>query len=54
LASLFKTAVDAIKGEDGNPLLKIVHNGLRHSYISYRVADIKIHLANMQAECIFT
>jgi len=41
LAALFKQAVDAIKGEDGNPLLKIVHNGLRHSYISYRVADIK-------------
>jgi len=41
LAALFKQVVAAIKGEEGNPLLKIVHNRLRHSYISHRVADIK-------------
>ena len=35
LATQFKKAVDAIADEDGKPLVKIVHNGLRHSFITY-------------------
>ena len=41
LATQFKAAVDAIKDESGTPLLKIIHNGFRHSFISYRVAVLK-------------
>ena len=41
LASQFKAAVDAIKNEEGEPLVKIVTNGFRHSFVSYRVADIQ-------------
>ena len=38
LAKQFKRAVDRITGEDKLPLVKIVHNGLRHSFITYRMA----------------
>ena len=38
LATQSKKAVDAITGEDGKPLVKTVHNGLRHSFITYRMA----------------
>ena len=41
LATQFKAAVDAVKNDKGEPLLKIVPNGFRHSFISYRVADIQ-------------
>lgn len=41
LATQFKKAVDAITDKKGHPLVKIVHNGLRHSFISYRVAILK-------------
>ncbi|MGA7394662.1 MAG: site-specific integrase [Terrimicrobiaceae bacterium] len=41
LATQFKKAVDAIKDEDGKPLVKIIHNGLRHSFITYRMAVLK-------------
>jgi integrase len=41
LATQFKKAVDAITDQDGKPLVKIVHNGLRHSFITYRMAVLK-------------
>ncbi len=41
LATQFKKAVDAITGPDGKPLLKIIHNGFRHSFISCRMAVLK-------------
>jgi integrase len=41
LATQSKKAVDAITGEDGKPLVKTVHNGLRHSFITYRMAVLK-------------
>jgi hypothetical protein len=41
LATQFKKAVDAITNQDGEPLVKIVHNGLRHSFITYRMAVLK-------------
>ena len=41
LATQFKKAVDAIRDQDGKPLVKIVHNGLRHSFITYRMAVLK-------------
>jgi len=41
LATQFKKAVDAITDENGKPLLKIVPNGFRHSFISYRLAVVK-------------
>jgi integrase len=41
LATQFKKAVDAIADKDGKPLVKIVHNGLRHSFITYRMAILK-------------
>ena len=41
LATQFKKAVDAIADSQGKPLIKIVHNGLRHSFITYRMAVIK-------------
>jgi integrase len=34
LATQFKRAVDAIADENGKPLVKIFHNGLRHSFIT--------------------
>lgn len=50
LATLFKQAVDAITGKDGKPLVEIIQNGLRHSYISYRVAAIKnVHQVSLEA-----
>ena len=50
LATLFKQAVDAITGRDGKPLVEIVQNGLRHSFISYRVAAIKnVHQVSLEA-----
>ena len=50
LATLFKQAVDAITGKDGKPLVEIVQNGLRHSFISYRVAAIKnVHQVSLEA-----
>ena len=41
LATQFKKAVDAMTDQDGEPLVKIVHNGLRHSFITYRMAVLK-------------
>jgi len=41
LSKRFAAAVARIKGKKGQPLLKIVHNGLRHTYISCRVKMIK-------------
>ena len=41
LAKQYKKAVDAIVDAEGRPLLKIVHNGLRHSFITYRLATEK-------------
>lgn len=41
IATQFKKAVDAITDDNGQPLVKIVHNGLRHSFISCRVAILK-------------
>ena len=40
-ATQFKKAVDAIVDEKGRPLVKIVHNGFRHSFITYRMAVLK-------------
>lgn len=41
LATYFKRAVDAIADGQGKPLVRIIHNGLRHSYITYRMATEK-------------
>lgn len=41
LAKRMAAAVGRMKGKNGKPLLKIVHNGLRHTYISCRVKNIK-------------
>jgi integrase len=41
LAKQFRKAMGEIKNDKGQPLLKIVHNGLRHSFITYRMAVIK-------------
>lgn len=41
IATQFKKAVDAIVDDGGTPLVKIVHNGLRHSFITYRMAILK-------------
>jgi integrase len=41
LAKRMASAVGRMKGKNGKPLLKIVHNGLRHTYISCRVKNIK-------------
>jgi integrase len=41
LAKQFRNAVAAISGDDGEQLIKIVHNGLRHSFITYRMAILK-------------
>lgn len=41
IATQFKKAVDAIVDDAGTPLVKIVHNGLRHSFITYRMAILK-------------
>jgi len=41
IATQFKKAVDAITDAKGKSLIKIVHNGLRHSFITYRMAVLK-------------
>jgi integrase len=41
LAKRFRQAVDAMVDSQGNPLIKLVHNGLRHSFITYRMAVLK-------------
>jgi integrase len=41
LAKNFRNAVARIQDKKGKPLLKIVHNGLRHSFITYRMAILK-------------
>jgi hypothetical protein len=38
---LFKKATDKLVDANGDPLLKLVHNGLRHSFCSYRMATTK-------------
>lgn len=38
---LFKKATDKLVDAKGEPLLKLVHNGLRHSFCSYRLAVTK-------------
>jgi len=50
LSKRFFAAVQRIKGENGEPLLQIVHNGLRHTYISCRVKLIQNkHVVAMEA-----
>lgn len=41
LANQFRRAVNAMVDSEGKPLLKIVPNGLRHSFITYRCATEK-------------
>jgi integrase len=41
LAKRFRKAADAMVDSAGKPLIKIVHNGLRHSFITYRMAILK-------------
>ena len=41
LAKQFRNAVSVIRDDDGKQLVKIVHNGLRHSFITYRMAILK-------------
>jgi integrase len=41
LATQFRKAVAAIKDESGGQAVQIVHNGLRHSFITYRMAVLK-------------
>ena len=38
---LFKKATDKLVDANGEPLLRLVHNGLRHSFCSYRLAVTK-------------
>jgi integrase len=38
---LFRAARDTLNDEQGNPRVKLVHNGLRHSFCSYRMAVTK-------------
>jgi integrase len=38
---LFKKATSKLVDANGDPLLKLVHNGLRHSFCSYRMATTK-------------
>ncbi len=38
---LFKKSTDKLVDAKGEPLLKLVHNGLRHSFCSYRMATTK-------------
>jgi integrase len=40
-ATQFRKAVSAIRDENEEPRIKIVPNGLRHSFITYRLASIK-------------
>lgn len=45
LSRIFRNAVDRLVDEKGKPLFKTVHNGLRHSFISYFYAltdDVKL------------
>ena len=50
LAKRFSAAVKRIKGEDGKPLVKIVRNGFRHTYISCRVKLTKnVHEVSLEA-----
>jgi integrase len=41
LAKQFRNAVAVIRADDGKQLIEIVHNGLRHSFITYRMAILK-------------
>ena len=41
LAKRFRMAADAMVDSQGKPLVKLVHNGLRHSFITYRMAVLK-------------
>lgn len=50
LAKLYRAAMDAIQDKDGKTLVELVHNGLRHSFVSYRVADIQnVHQVSLEA-----
>ncbi len=50
LSKRINRAFGAIKGENGEPMINIVHNGFRHSYISYRVKLIKnVHEVSLEA-----
>ena len=49
-AERFRKAVSAIVDAEGKPLIKLVHNGLRHSFISYRLAILK-NVAEVALEC---
>lgn len=37
----FRAAKSTLNDEDGKPRVKLVHNGLRHSFCSYRLAETK-------------
>ena len=41
LAKHFRNAMAVIRDDDGKQLIRIVHNGLRHSFITYRMAILK-------------
>ena len=38
---MFKAAINKLVDAEGKPLVKIVRNGLRHSFCTYRLADTK-------------
>ena len=38
---LFRAARRTLNDEQGNPRIELVHNGLRHSFCSYRMAVTK-------------
>lgn len=40
-ATQFRKAVAEIRNDDGKSRITIVHNGLRHSFITYRMASLK-------------
>jgi integrase len=50
LALHYRDGMDAIQDKEGKPMVELVHNGLRHSYVSYRVADIQnVHQVSLEA-----
>jgi hypothetical protein len=50
LTRTFKTALNEINGKDGKPLVQNVHNGLRHSFVSYRVsATQNVHQVSLES-----
>lgn len=50
LTRAFKTALNEIKDKDGKPLVQNLHNGLRHSFVSYRVsATQNVHQVSLES-----